>query len=739
MKFTAFEAAPKSLNQVFVKNILGELSSDAEKDELFDPSVWSEPLAKFAKATGLTISLYDQHGERRSNVITASPIGARLASAKFWSPGALGDTIDQDAAKACIAASSALYNVQLETFAHLAIPILIEGKALAALVLGWIPDRFADPVNCDSVSKKIQAEPLEIWQLMRMQQPISQEKLESHAGMLETFAGPLMHQLIVREDHRRRALRSKIISETSQAFAESTTERQICLAAISSLCQIIRTTAITIEVVKIQNELENKSRYSDAWPTTGFRECPDGELFSHWKIPITATQARPLGTVEITLAGSFLSEESKADVLVVVGQFGIALQKVHLIEALEGERSALKGANSQLEHLHKMKDEFLATISHELRTPLNAVLGWSQMLIDEGPTMPEFKEAVATIEQNAKNQLHLIEDLLDVSRIISGKMNLVRDDIEATAILKQSMQTVFPMIEARRQKVHLQVSPTPLYLKGDATRLTQIFWNILSNASKFTPDGGAISVVLENAGHYLRLAISDSGKGIPQDFLPHLFDRFSQADGSFTRRHGGLGLGLAIVRHLVELHGGTVTATSEGEGKGSTFTVFLPQNTTDQELDNARTLTEFSESATKKATPRLQDRKVLLIDDEPNSLRLARFVLEKSGAAVKTCDSAAEGYEAMLDWQPDIIISDISMPGESGYELIRRIRFLNSETGARVPAIALTALASNEKREMALSAGFDLHLAKPLEPNKLVSAVAQLLLEENKEAGASKV
>jgi signal transduction histidine kinase/ActR/RegA family two-component response regulator len=692
-----------------------------DDEQFFAPEIWTEALTKFAEATGLTISLYDKSIHRRCDVTTTSPISKRLARANFWNDQGNGAIIDLNAAREAAASGKLHYSVQLEMFAHLAIPIILDGQLRAVFVIGWLPEKFADPVLCDLLSKKIGAPPMEVWQLMRMQQPISREKIEMHALMLETFAQPLIRQLMVQHADRTRALRAKIVNETVRAFAEATTEEQLCEAVLSSVRDYVTSTSIVIEIVKAKGEMEEKTHYSFINKESD-DDLGTSNYCSNLKLSIPTTQGHNLGKIEIKLTEDRISEDIVTDLQSIAAQFGTALQKVHLIHALEGERSALKGANIQLQHLHKMKDEFLATVSHELRTPLNAILGWAQILIDEGPNSVEFGPAMETIERNAKNQSNLIEDLLDVSRIISGKMTLQRADIEATDILRQSIATVFPMTEARKQKMHLQISNTFLPLKGDATRVTQIFWNLLSNASKFTPEGGDISVVLEGAGHYFKFEVSDSGKGISREFLPHLFNRFSQADGSYTRRHSGLGLGLAIVRHLVELHGGTVSAQSQGEGKGSTFTVFLPQNTTDKELDHAQVLTQYSNQDTQ-----LKAVKILLVDDEPDSLRLTRFVLEKNGAAVEMADTAADAYQIFKDWRPDILISDISMPGESGYDLIRRVRFLSHEEGGNIPAIALTALAEKSQKRLALSAGFQLHLSKPLEPNLLTSSVMSLL------------
>lgn len=694
------------------------------EDQLFESKVWGEPLAKFSKATGLTISLFDKGIHRQGEVITSGPIGEKLLQAGFWEHDGLGTRIDLEAALKCADQKSSVYTLQFDLFSHLAIPLFVDKEIKAVFVLGWLPGGFADPVICDLFSKKIQALPMEIWQIMRMQQPMSQEKLERHAGLLETFSVPLIGQLQGKLEEAKRAQRSKIISETALTFAEATTESEICHAALRSIQMLVKGCAVSIEITKNKDDEEERPRYELIQNINTKNEM---NVRRHLMIPIPSLSGQSVGTIEVQLQDLTIRDDTINDLRSVAAQFGMALQKVHLIQALENERSALKGANVQLHHLHQMKDEFLATVSHELRTPLNAILGWAQILKEDGEGSRDFPKAIETIERNAKNQSRLIEDLLDVSRIISGKMILQRQKIEATSLLEQSIQTIYPMTEARRQKVHLQISPSPIFLKGDATRITQIFWNILSNASKFTPENGDISVVLKNAGHYFKFEVSDTGKGISEEFLPNIFNRFSQADGSFTRRHGGLGLGLAIVRHLVELHGGNVTAKSRGENQGSTFTIYLPQNTTDVELDSAHEISQFSKSHHKKIDLQLKGVRILLIDDEPDSLRLTRFVLEKCGASIQIADSAEEGYQKLREWSPDILISDLSMPGESGFDLIRRVRYLSSEEGGRIPAVALTALASSDQKNRALNAGFQTHLAKPFEPNKLAKCVMDLL------------
>ena len=695
-------------------------------DDIFQPSIWGEPLQKFANAIGITISLYD-HTLRRRNLVTSGPIGDRLSAAAFWDEKGLGTRVDRAAAELCLREERVISSVQLDMFSHLATPLTVGSEVMGVFVLGWIPERFADPVHCDHVAKQIGARSMEIWQLMRMQQPVSREKLESHGRMLETFALPLVKQLLLQIEDRVRATRARISAETAIAFAQAKSVAELCEALYRSIRGLTTTSGISIELIQMANETQRMIRYSDARQTTNPHVNTLSQRSNHITVPIPSAHGSALGKIEVSVEESELSDEVLSEIQTIAGQFGTSLQKVHLIEALENERSALHGANLQLQHLHKMKDEFLATVSHELRTPLNAILGWSQMLIDFGPAGVDWERAITTIERNAKNQARLIEDLLDVSRIISGKMILQRADLEATSLLTQSIETVRPMIDARRQKLHLQISPVPIPFKGDATRVTQIFWNLLSNASKFTPEGGDITVVLENAGHYFRLEITDSGKGIHPDFLPYLFDRFSQADQSHTRQHGGLGLGLAIVRHLVDLHGGTVMAKSQGEAKGSTFTVFLPQNATDLELDTAHSLSQVADAPSAREKISLEGIKILIIDDEPDSLRLTRFVLEKRGGDIRMADTAEEGFQILREWRPDVLVSDISMPGGNGYDLIRRIRALKKSEGGDTPAVALTAMAGREQKELALSSGFQLHVAKPFEPNVLYEGLLGLL------------
>ena len=394
----------------------------------------------------------------------------------------------------------------------------------------------------------------------------------------------------------------------------------------------------------------------------------------------------------------------------------------------ERERLLLseRSAREQAERETRMKDEFLATLSHELRTPLNAILGWAHILRST-EAAPDVAEGVEVIDRNARAQAQIIEDLLDMSRIISGKVRLEIKPMDLGSVIKSALESVEPMAAAKAIKVSTILGPGPTVISGDSTRLQQVFWNLLTNALKFTPKGGRVEVVLKRADSRIEISVTDTGEGIAADFLPHVFDRFRQADASSTRQHRGLGLGLAIVRNLVESHGGDVRASSAGEKKGATFTVILPVRaaTIDGDVDDELTrLAVPPEVLVEKRD--LTGLSVLVVDDEADARQLLHRILSGCGATVKTAPSSAIALECLRSNQLHVLVSDIGMPGEDGYALIERVRQLGTEPFAKIPAIALTAFARSEDRESAVSSGFDLHLAKPVDPLELVAAVADL-------------
>ncbi len=397
-------------------------------------------------------------------------------------------------------------------------------------------------------------------------------------------------------------------------------------------------------------------------------------------------------------------------------------------ELLASERAA----RSEVERASRMKDEFLATLSHELRTPLNAVLGWTQVLRKSQDLPTDAANGLRVIERNARSQAQIIEDLLDMSSIISGKVRLDVQSVDLAVIVNVTVETVRPAAQAKDIRLHVVLDPLAGPVRGDPSRLQQVLWNLLTNAVKFTPKGGRVTVTLARINSHLEIEVADSGEGIDPAFLPYVFDRFRQADASTSRRHGGLGLGLSIVKQLVEFHGGTISAKSMGLGTGATFRLTLPLmpiSGDPSEVQAARKHPRGSVAPVDTqeiAEVKLTGLNVLVVDDEPDSRALIQRVLESADARVSTAASAEDGIQALLSGPVDVLVSDVGMPGEDGYSLIRRVRSLDREV-ATLPAIALTAYARKEDRIKAIQAGYQLHLSKPVEPVELVAMIASVV------------
>ncbi|HEY9804730.1 MAG TPA: ATP-binding protein [Leptolyngbyaceae cyanobacterium] len=373
---------------------------------------------------------------------------------------------------------------------------------------------------------------------------------------------------------------------------------------------------------------------------------------------------------------------------------------------------------------NRIKDEFLAVLSHELRTPLNAILGWSKLLQDRQLNPARTSQALATIERNATLQVQLIEDLLDISRILQGKLAINITKVNLAIVISTAIETMRLAAETKSIEISTRFAPNIRQVMGDSARLQQVVWNLLSNAVKFTPNGGKIKVYLEQVDNYAQVVVSDTGKGISPEFLPYVFDYFRQADSSSTRKFGGLGLGLAIVRKIVEIHGGTVTAQSDGEEQGATFTVRLPMLSEDEV---SVTDEQYHSASLEANSLPLVGIKTLIVDDDADSRDFLAFILEQEGAEVSLAASALEALQLLPKIKPDVLVSDISMPEMNGYTLIRQVRTWTKEQGGQIPAIALTAFARQYDREQALQAGYQLHLPKPLNADELIAAVAKLV------------
>ncbi|HEV3211722.1 MAG TPA: PAS domain S-box protein [Chthoniobacterales bacterium] len=437
--------------------------------------------------------------------------------------------------------------------------------------------------------------------------------------------------------------------------------------------------------------------------------------------PIKDANGRVVGASKIArdITDRKLSEEALREAQKVAEAANADRQRL-----LESERAA----RSEAERANHMKDEFLATLSHELRTPLNAVLGWAAALRAGHSLTEELEQGLETIERNARIQAQIIEDLLDMSRIISGKVRLDVQRVDLPTVVAEAIDTVSASASAKGVRLQAIIDPLNAPVTGDPNRLQQVFWNLLSNAIKFTPKGGRVQVLLERVDSHVEVSVIDTGEGISPEFLPYIFNRFQQADASTTRRHGGLGLGLAIVKQLVELHGGSVRVKSSGIGKGTTFIVSLP-------VTVLHPLQEPWERGHPQSKPRdlpsipaisLDNVSVLVIDDELDARNLLKLLLESAGAVVYLASSAEQGMEHLLTKSMDVLICDIGMPDVDGYSLMRRIRALDDGQKSQVAAVALTAYARLEDRTEAMRAGFQNHLPKPVEPAELLAVVHSL-------------
>jgi signal transduction histidine kinase/CHASE1-domain containing sensor protein len=444
-------------------------------------------------------------------------------------------------------------------------------------------------------------------------------------------------------------------------------------------------------------------------PDNGLR--PDSSM----AVPM-AVMGRIIGTIEVQSYNKNVYRPEHVTAMSMAANLtAVAIENVRLLEL---ERTARQAA----EESNRLKDEFLATVSHELRTPLTAILGWSRLL--EGGTLDDSvtQQAVEVIWRNAKAQAQIVDDILDVSRIITGNLYLDLHPLEVVPVVENAINVVRPTADAKGIKIEKYFDSTPVMISGDANRLQQVVWNLLSNAVKFTDSGGRVCVKVARVGGAVEVSVSDTGRGISKEFLPYVFERFRQADSTTTRQHGGLGLGLAIARHLVEIHGGIINAESRGEGRGTTLTIRLPL------IATTAAAKEFAEQDQHKLTrtPQLlSGLNVLVVDDDSDTLTLMATALTRRHANVTAVSSAGEAIQEITRKRPDVLVSDIAMPDEDGYGLIRKIRSLENGVSENIPAVAITAYAKEEDRERALSAGFQIYLAKPVELTELISVVAR--------------
>lgn len=480
-------------------------------------------------------------------------------------------------------------------------------------------------------------------------------------------------------------------------------------------------------------DISKDPRYGKMSPHFGM---PKGHLpvVSYLAVPVISRTGEVIGGLFFghPEPGVF-TERSERLISGIASQAAVAIDNARLYEAaqraseerkqlLESERSA----RAEAQRMSELKDEFLATLSHELRTPLSAILGWSQLLRRKAMDRDETFKALETIERNARMQTQLIEDLLDMSRITSGKIRLDVQPVEPMGFVEAALQTVQPAADAKAIRLEKLLDPTAGPVSGDPGRLQQVVWNLLSNAIKFTPKGGKVQVILERVNSHIEISVADTGIGIEPEFVEHVFERFRQADASSARKYGGLGIGLSIVKHLVELHGGTVRVHSEGNNRGTTFTVHLPLMVVQRASGGlARVHPRSHQEPSDFTVADLSGVRVLVVDDERDARELVKRIIEECGAEVFTAGDAEEALVLLEQAEPQLLISDIGMPEVDGYALLRKIRAMPLPA-AKIPAIALTAFARSEDRTRALREGYLIHVAKPVEPSELVATVASV-------------
>jgi signal transduction histidine kinase/CheY-like chemotaxis protein len=512
---------------------------------------------------------------------------------------------------------------------------------------------------------------------------------------------------------------------------ESVMDGRNCVRAFGEMVALLWAEgnyAAAIRLEELWSDLQKNYSFSlfCAYPMNGF----SGEKLVE---PLTGVCSAHSRVIPAESYADLVNQDDRLRAIIQLQQKAKTLQAEirQREEAQEELRASLvreQMARAEAESANRMKDEFLATVSHELRTPLNAIMGWSHMLRGGRLDQATMARAFETIDRNAKSQAQLIEDILDVSRVITGRLRLNMGPVDVASVINSAIDSV--QLAASSKGIHLEVTldPSVRHTLGDSGRLQQVLWNLLANAIKFTPSGGKVEVRVERANASLQVCVSDTGQGISAEFLPFIFDRFRQADSTSTRAHGGLGLGLAIVRHLVDLHGGTVQVDSAGLGKGATFTIKLPLTT---ERKTAKTRKERSKNSgsvenAQRAEPLrlLENVRVLVVDDERDNLQILATMLSGHRAKVQTATSAAEALQ-LLEWfKPDVLVSDLAMRGEDGYSLIAKVRAM--ENLKNTPAVALTAYVRVEDRTRALSAGFNMFVPKPVEPNELIAAIANL-------------
>ena len=735
---------------------------------VFERGPWTDALEKYAAVTHLTVQLYDTDAR-----LICGPVHP-TALFELFTPGRHDLGIFAACIRRCQAQTAMPRAVVVEDHYGLAVvgtALTLGGEIVGAAVAGYALTAFLDQHALQRLARNSGRSFEAVWAGGRKERHTPRERLIQYGELLRTLADTLLAENVRtrREQQTSARLAEALqIAEAARATAEAATalvRRVQTLTDVAldlslddllreMLTRVQRTLDTDTAVILLRTLGEETLRVRAALGL-------DEEMEAHLRIPIgrgfadrIATERRPLiwereddDEVESpyirqqgvpSLAGVPLQVEGRVIGVLQVGSVRprhFLRDEVELLR-LAGDRIALgilraaahdatEQARATAEVANRAKDAFLGTVSHELRTPLSPILLWARMLRQGTLDEETRRRALETIERSAKSQAQIIEDLLDVSRIIAGKMRIEVRPVHLARVIEAAVEVVRPAAEAKGVRLQTVLDTEVGAVSGDPDRLQQVVWNLLSNAIKFTPKGGGVQVVLERVNSHVEIAVSDTGEGISPAFLPHVFERFQQANSSPSRLHSGLGLGLAIVRHIVELHGGSVRAGSPEEGRGAVVTVTLPLMLARTAGQTERRHPTASVPANGPQYPALDGVRVLVVDDEPDSNEVVGTLLSSCGAEVRVAASAALAREELTRWTADLLVSDVGMPGEDGYAFIATLRAQEGKS-AQVPALALTAYASREDRIRLLSAGFQAHLAKPIDPAELVTVVATL-------------
>jgi signal transduction histidine kinase len=696
--------------------------------ELLAASGWHTMLEQFARVTSLTTTLFDLKCQPRIGPFTPTPLAQRLAAARCWEAGGMCLTAEIEAARECMKENKVVQRTELNMLALFAVPLHFADCTIGAIVAGWNFDGFPDPILIDRLAKRINAAFPELWQIARQQPPVSREKLSICAGLLQTLANSFAQQRAETLKEQAHSQELLALNQSARTLAAAASLEEMGAAVIEATLVLAQTAQARLIVIDDDGarRIIAAHGFGDDQTHVSFKNKRRA-ITNELRVPIEAPDGTLLGVIEIAENRDFPAARYQMQISALAAQTAVALQKLRLFADLERERARLEEAN-------RMKDEFLSVLSHELRTPLTPILGWISMLEQsEADLNPDARaEAIAAIKRNALQQLHLVDELLDLSRILNNKILLEPELISPTDALAVAFAAGQTLVRSKQIHFKLETEQNLPLISADAKRLQQILSNLISNAVKFTSAGGTITLGARRSpvSNAVEFFVADTGIGIKPELLPHIFDRFRQADSTTTRRFGGLGIGLSVVRGLVETQGGRVWAESDGEGRGAIFIVRFPAATIEPRIGEPRSeemppqeIHRVEEKSGAAPTPR--NARALIVDDSTDTREVIKMIVSMAGYETADADSVESALEVTRRFKPDIILSDIGMPGSDGFEFLRRLREDAALTS--VPVVALTGYASSLDREAALNAGFAAHISKPVEPSALIAALDKIL------------